>query len=151
MERLLLASGVVFVVGMMIFAVRSAPNQKLGYDAELMQRTPRTHPDDEWFTEQVIDSDLPVLVDFRADWCGPCRVLEQVIDSVKKDYKDKFRVVPVDTGEHMDVAMYYHADPIPMVIWFEDGVPVDGFQGLISAKLLRQFIDRNLAGGHASY
>ncbi|MEW4488878.1 thioredoxin domain-containing protein [Thalassoglobus sp. JC818] len=151
MERFFLFLATLFVVSFLVYGVFISPEAgQLQPDVELMQRLPKSEPDNEWFKETVLSSSIPVLVDFKADWCGPCRALHKVIDEVSKTYAGEIRIVQVDVDEHNDLAYFYHADAIPMVLMFRDGKPVDGFRGLVSAKELDGFVRRNLSAPEAS-
>src|SRR3954471_7143712 len=82
------------------------------------------------FDQEVLQSSQPVLVDFWAEWCMPCRMLGPTIDKLARDYAGKVKVGKVDTDANREVAMKYRIDSIPTVILFKDGQPVQKFVGL---------------------
>lgn len=91
-----------------------------------------THFTDTDFEEKVIKSKLPVLVDFYADWCGPCRMAAPIIDELSETYKDKVLIGKVDVDKSTATAAKYGVQSIPTVIMFKDGKEVErkvGFGG----------------------
>lgn len=91
-----------------------------------------THFTDTDFEEKVIKSKLPVLVDFYADWCGPCRMAAPIIDELSETYKDKVLIGKVDVDKNTGTAAKYGVQSIPTVIMFQGGKEVDrkvGFGG----------------------
>ena len=85
---------------------------------------------DQDFASEVLQSDTPVLVDFWAEWCGPCRVLGPVIESLSEDYDGKVKVAKVDVDANQQVAMQFGIRSIPTVILFDKGQIVDTFIGV---------------------
>ena len=85
---------------------------------------------DQDFADQVLGSDTPVLVDFWAEWCGPCRVLGPVIESLAGDYDGKVKIAKVDVDANHQVAMQFGIRSIPTVILFDKGQIVDTFVGV---------------------
>ena len=77
------------------------------------------------FRDEVLDSDKPVLVDFFATWCGPCKMLSPVVEELGVENADKVKVVKVDTDELGSIAQLYGIMSIPTLILFKDGEPVD--------------------------
>lgn len=73
------------------------------------------------FTDEVINSDLPVIVDFWATWCGPCRMIAPIIEELAKDLYGKVKVGKVNVDEEMELAVNYKVESIPTVILFKDG------------------------------
>ena len=84
--------------------------------------------DDAWFQTQVIDAGEPVVVKFGADWCGPCRSLDKVIDEYQQQ-SGSVKVVKIDVDERGDLASHYKVSGIPKVIMFKQGQPVAQFVG----------------------
>jgi len=85
---------------------------------------------DKDFADQVLKSDTPVLVDFWAEWCGPCRVLGPVIESLSQDYEGRVKVAKVDVDSSQQVAMQYGIRSIPTVMLFDKGQIVDTIIGV---------------------
>jgi len=84
------------------------------------------------FEQEVLQSDVPVLVDFWAEWCMPCQLLAPHIDAVADEYQGKAKVGKVDTDSNRDVSMKYGISAIPTVILFKGGEPVKKFVGMTS-------------------
>ncbi len=82
------------------------------------------------FESEVLNSDVPVLVDFWAEWCQPCRILAPVIDELAGEFSGRVKVGKVDTESNMDTSIKYGISAIPTVIVFKNGEVVDKFVGL---------------------
>jgi thioredoxin 1 len=93
------------------------------------------------FEEEVLKSSEPVLVDFWAEWCGPCRMLAPTIDKIANDYTGKVKVGKVDTDVNRDVSIKYNISAIPTVILFKDGQVAQKFVGLRQEKDFKAAID----------
>jgi thioredoxin 1 len=85
---------------------------------------------DKDFGDQVLRSETPVLVDFWAEWCGPCRALGPVIESLSEDFAGRVRIAKVDVDANQVVAARYGIRSIPTVILFDKGQIVDTFVGV---------------------
>ena len=96
---------------------------------------------DENFDNEVLKSDVPVLVDFWAEWCGPCRMLAPTIEKLANDYAGKVRVGKVDTDANRDVAVKYGISAIPTVILFKDGQVAQKFVGLRQERDFKEAIE----------
>jgi putative thioredoxin len=96
------------------------------------------------FTRDVIDAsrDAPVLVDFWAPWCGPCRVLGPMLEKLERDYSGRFRLVKINSDESPELSAQFGVRSIPYVIAFVDGKPVNAFVGALPESELRAFIDK---------
>ena len=83
------------------------------------------------FEEVVIKSDKPVLVDFWAEWCGPCRMVSPIIEEISKEYSDKALVVKCDVDSSPGVAAKYGIRNIPTILYFKDGKIADKQVGAV--------------------
>lgn len=93
------------------------------------------------FEQEVLKSDQPVLVDFWAEWCMPCRMLAPTIEKIAKDYAGKVKVGKVDTDSNRDVSMKYGISAIPTVILFKNGEVAQKFVGLRQERDFREALD----------
>lgn len=82
------------------------------------------------FQAEVLDAEQPVLVDFWAEWCMPCRMLAPTIDQIAQDFAGKIRVGKVDTDNNQAIGVQFEISAIPTVILFKGGQPVRKFVGL---------------------
>ena len=98
------------------------------------------------FDEEVLNSDVPVLVDFWAEWCGPCKALAPVIDDLATEYGEKLKVGKVDTDANREVSVRFSISGIPTVMLFSAGEIKEKFVGLRSKKDFQVIIDRVLSG-----
>ena len=94
------------------------------------------------FDESVLKSDQPVLVDFWAEWCGPCKALSPVIEELATDYQGKARVGKVDTDANRQVSVRFSVSAIPTVMLFNKGELVEKFVGLRGKKDFQAALDR---------
>ena len=97
------------------------------------------------FAERVIaaSSHTPVLVDFWADWCGPCRVLTPVLERLVEEYAGRFVLAKVEADENMRLAGRYKLRGFPTAILFVNGEPVDQFSGARAPEFVREFLDQH--------
>ena len=96
------------------------------------------------FTEEVLNSDIPVLVDFWAPWCGPCKMLGPVIAQIANDYDGKIKVGKCNTDDNTELAIEYNVSSIPSVKLFKGGEVVDESLGFVQKPVIAAMIDRNL-------
>ncbi|GAB6847770.1 thioredoxin [Paraburkholderia kururiensis] len=89
----------------------------------------------------------PVLVDFWAPWCGPCRTLGPMLERLETEYGGKWKLVKVNVDENQELAAHFQVRSIPHVIAFADGRPVDQFVGVLAEGQLRAFLDRLVPDG----
>ena len=98
------------------------------------------------FERAVLKSQSPTVVDFYTNWCGPCRMVGPVIESLSREYAGKVSFAKVDTDANQSLAMRYNILSIPMVMIFKDGRIVDKIIGAMPAQAYRQKIDSALEG-----
>src|SRR5215217_4258104 len=96
---------------------------------------------DQNFEDEVLKSDKPVLVDFWAEWCMPCRMLTPTIEKLANDYAGKVKVGKVDTDSNRDVSMKYGISAIPTVILFRGGQVAQKFVGLRKEQEFKEVLD----------
>ena len=96
------------------------------------------------FTQQVLESDVPVLVDFWAPWCGPCRMIAPALDQLASEYAGKAKVVKVDIDQNQATALKYHVRSIPMLLMFKNGQVQATQVGAVGKPQLAQLIDQVL-------
>src|SRR5687768_8145146 len=96
---------------------------------------------DQNFEQEVLKSSTPVLVDFWAEWCMPCRMLAPTIDKIADAYAGKVKVGKLDTDANRDVSIKYGISAIPTVILFKDGQVAQKFVGIRPEKDFREALD----------
>lgn len=96
------------------------------------------------FTDEVLKYASPVLVDFWASWCGPCRMVAPVLEEVAKDYEGKLKVVKVNVDDNNETASRYGIMSIPTMMLFKNGEPVETIVGFRKKEELSDIIDKNL-------
>lgn len=101
------------------------------------------HANEEAFAK-LLESGEPMLVDFFATWCGPCKMLSPVIEEVAADYEGKVHVLKVDTDENQSLAVNYGIMNIPTVVLFQGGNEVDRLVGVLPKESFCQMIDSHL-------
>jgi thioredoxin 1 len=93
------------------------------------------------FENEVLNSTLPVVVDFWAPWCGPCRMMAPIMDEAAKEYQGKFKFCKINVDENPGIASQYQAMSIPLLIFFKNGQVVDKSVGAIQKSQLRSRLD----------
>lgn len=99
---------------------------------------------DSSFKQEVIESEVPVLVDFWAPWCGPCRMVAPVVEEISSQYEGKIKVVKVNTDENPNVASEYGIRSIPTLMIFKGGQRVDMVVGAVPKTTLSQTLEKYL-------
>lgn len=95
------------------------------------------------FQSDVLDSDQPVLVDFWAPWCGPCKALTPTIEALADDYAGKVKVGKLNTDENRQAAINYQINSIPTLIVFKNGEPVERLMGGRPKEQLAEVLDKH--------
>ena len=96
------------------------------------------------FDGDILKSETPVLVDFWAPWCGPCRSVAPIVDDLASQYAGKLKVAKINVDESCNVAMQYQVTSIPTFILFKNGEVADRVLGAMPRSEFVKFIDRNL-------
>lgn len=99
---------------------------------------------DDQFESEVINSDTPVLVDFWAEWCGPCKAVAPTLVELAGDYDGRLKVVKVDVDENREAATRFGIRSIPSLLIFKDGAEVDRIIGALPKQQLAEKIDGHL-------
>ena len=99
---------------------------------------------DDSFAADVLESDIPVLVDFWAEWCGPCKQIAPILDEASKEYEGKLQIAKVDIDANPATPTQYGVRGIPTVMLFKGGALVDSLVGSVSKQALYNWIDDSL-------
>ena len=99
---------------------------------------------DEDFDQEVLEADTVVLVDFWAEWCGPCKMVAPVLDDLSQEYDGKIKFTKLDVDENPQVAMKYGIRSIPTLLVFKDGSPVDQVVGAVPRAVIKKRLDSAL-------
>ncbi|HXI48951.1 MAG TPA: thioredoxin TrxA [Steroidobacteraceae bacterium] len=102
------------------------------------------HVTDTTFNSEVLESQIPVLVDYWAEWCGPCKMIGPILDESAESYADRLSIAKVNVDENQSVPSRYHVRGIPTLMLFKNGAVVATKVGAVSKSQLAAFIDANL-------
>ncbi len=97
------------------------------------------------FDQDVLNSDVPVLVDFWAEWCGPCRMMTPTVDAIANDYAGRLKVGKVNVDENNNTAFRYQVRGIPMLLLFKGGKIVEQRVGAMGKAEVQKMVDAHLA------
>lgn len=96
------------------------------------------------FDAEVYQSQVPVLVDFYADWCGPCKAMAPIVDALAQEYEGKAKIGKINTDENQDIAIQYGVMSIPTFIVFKGGKAVKKMIGMQDKKVLAAAVEEEL-------
>jgi len=99
---------------------------------------------DNTFEQEVLKAELPVLVDFWAPWCGPCKAVAPVVEDLSKEYDGRLKVVKLNTDENPKTAQAYSIKGIPSLFLFKDGVVVESVVGAVPKATLATAVNKHL-------
>ncbi|MBI3591180.1 MAG: thioredoxin [Candidatus Melainabacteria bacterium] len=99
---------------------------------------------DATFEEEVLKAKLPVLVDFWAPWCGPCRAVAPVVDEIASEYNGKLKVLKLNTDENPKTAQSYRISGIPSLMVFKNGQPVEQVVGAVPKSTLSSAVQKHI-------
>jgi thioredoxin 1 len=102
------------------------------------------HVTDNTFEQEVIKSEKPVLVDFWAPWCGPCRAIGPVVEDLAEAYKDRIKVAKLNIDDNPKTATVYGVMSIPTLILYKDGKALDKVVGLVPKDRLEELMKKGL-------
>jgi thioredoxin 1 len=102
------------------------------------------HITNENFESDVLKSEEPVLMDFWAEWCGPCKMLAPILDQIAEEYKGRVQIAKLDVEESQSIAMKFGVRSIPTLILFKGGVVEAQHVGMLSKEQLTKLLDEKL-------
>ncbi len=98
------------------------------------------------FKKEVLESDVPVLVDFLASWCGPCRMVAPILERIAEDYKNRFKIAKLNVDENQNTTIQFGIMNIPTLIFFKDGKETSRVVGVTTKNELSKKMDEILKG-----
>ena len=93
------------------------------------------------FEEEVIRSDIPVMIDFYAEWCGPCRMMSPVVEKFAKEYEGRIKIGKVNVDEQTALAMKFGIQSIPSFVFIKDGKVVNTVTGAMPGVVLNRYLE----------
>ena len=96
------------------------------------------------FDDEVVKSDLPVLVDFWAEWCGPCKTIAPSVEKISEEYSDKLKVGKLDVDSNPNISSTFGIRSIPTLLIFKNGSPVDQIVGAVSKEEISAKVDNHI-------
>ena len=96
------------------------------------------------FDDEVVNSDLPVLVDFWAEWCGPCKMIAPSVEKISEEYSDKLKVGKLDVDSNPNISSTFGIRSIPTLLIFKNGSPVDQIVGAVSKEVISAKVDSHI-------
>jgi thioredoxin 1 len=99
---------------------------------------------DQNFDEEVLKANLPVLVDFWAPWCGPCRMVAPVVEAIASENTEKLKVVKINTDENPDTPSQYHVSGLPSLLLFKNGQVADQIVGAVPKARLQDMLAKHI-------
>ncbi len=99
------------------------------------------HVNESNFDEEVLNSNVPVLVDFWAEWCGPCKMIAPILDELASEYGEKLKICKIDVDSNPEIAPKFGIRGIPTLIMFKDGSAESTKVGAVSKSQLVEFVD----------
>ena len=103
------------------------------------------HVSDASFEGDVLQSSVPVLVDYWAEWCGPCKMIAPILDEVSTAYEGKLQIAKMNVDENRDIPAKFGIRGIPTLMLFKGGVMVDSIVGAVDKDVIRKMVERHLS------